>query len=93
VAIRWLEAALEDLRDLRAYIALDDPAAASEVSRRIRAAAGSLLEFPARGRVGRVPGTRELVVARTPYLISYRVLGATIEIQRVLHGAQRWPQR
>jgi plasmid stabilization system protein ParE len=59
----------------------------------IRAAAARLLDHPALGRPGRVPGTRELVVSGTPYILPYRVQGETVQILHVLHGAQRWPER
>jgi len=45
------------------------------------------------GRPGRVPGTRELVVARTPYIVPCRLHGGMIEVMRVCHGARRWPDR
>jgi len=43
-------------------------------------------------RVGRVPGTRELVVDRT-YIVAYRVRRAEFQVLRVLHARQRWPER
>jgi len=43
------------------------------------------------GRPGRVDGTREFVVAGTPYIIPYRVRGETVELLAVMHGARRWP--
>ena len=52
-----------------------------------------LADQPGLGRAGRVSGTRELVVARTPYVVPYRVKGEVIEALRVYHGAQRWPER
>ena len=51
-----------------------------------------LATHPALGRPGRVPGTRELVVSGTPYLIPYRVHGKTVEILRVFHGARKSPE-
>lgn len=50
-----------------------------------------LVEFPESGRPGRVPGTRELVIPRTPYVVAYALTGDRIRILRVLHGAQMWP--
>jgi toxin ParE1/3/4 len=38
-----------------------------------------------------VPGTRELVILGTLYLIAYRVREAEIQILHVLHGRQLWP--
>lgn len=44
------------------------------------------------GREGRVEGTRELVIDRSPYIAVYSILGETVRILRVLHGAQKWPE-
>jgi toxin ParE1/3/4 len=46
---------------------------------------------PHMGRPGRVPGTRELVIRRTRYIVPYRVHGETLQILRVYHSARRWP--
>lgn len=59
---------------------------------RIFEAAGGLTTFPRQGRIGRRPETREMVVPKTPFLIAYRVREDRIEILRVMHGAQRWPE-
>jgi len=83
----WTARALRDLASLRAYIWHDNPAAAERQVERILAAAARLAEFPETGRAG----TRELVVSRTPYLVPYRVRGELVEVLRVLHGRQRWP--
>lgn len=46
---------------------------------------------PKVGRTGRVTGTRELVIAGTPYIAVYSVKGQHQYVLRVLHGAQLWP--
>ena len=89
--IRWLDDALADVTEIYRYVAADDPRAAARVVERIQNAVGLLAEIPRRGRPGRWPGTRELVVPRTPYIVPYRVAGDHIEILRVFHGARRWP--
>jgi toxin ParE1/3/4 len=48
-----------------------------------------LRSFPYGGRAGRLPGSRELVVA--PYIVVYRVKNELIEISRIYHSAQDWP--
>jgi toxin ParE1/3/4 len=89
----WTVAALGDLAAARAYIAHDNPAAADNQIGRVLAAVPRLVRFPELGRPGRHAGTRELVVQRTPYIVAYRVHAAAIEILRVLHARQRWPDR
>ena len=90
--IAWSPEAIEDLALLRAYIAEDDPAAARRgVLHIIQSIEQLLPDNPQIGRAGRVPGTRELVIARAPYIVPYRVQRITIQILRVYHGAGRWP--
>jgi toxin ParE1/3/4 len=90
----WSPAAIGDLSALRAYIDQDNPAAARRVVLRIIEAVETLLpQSPGIGRPGRVPGTRELVVPGTPFIVPYRVEGSTIHVLRVYHGARRWPVR
>lgn len=91
--IRWLADALGDLTTIRAYIARDNPTAAADVAKRIPEAVRILGDSPAVGRPGGVPDTRELVVSGTPYRLPYRVKGNIVEILRVLHAAQKWPDR
>ena len=52
-----------------------------------------LAENPKLGMPGRVPGTRELVIPKTPYIVPYRVRGSRIEIARVYRSSRRWPDR
>ena len=90
----WSPEAIEDIASLRAYIEQDDPAAAQRVALHIVRNIETLLsQHSDMGRPGRVPGTRELVIPRTPFIVPYRVHGDTIQVLRVLHGARRWPDR
>jgi toxin ParE1/3/4 len=88
----WSPEAINDLAALRAYIERDDPAAARRVALHIIRNVETLLpENPEMGRPGRVPGTRELVIARTPFIVPYRLVGDTVQILRIFHAARRWP--
>ncbi len=91
--VRWLRKVLTNLDEEAAYIAADDPKAARVVVARIFAAVEILLDQPGLGRPGRVPGTRELVVLRTRYIVPYRVKGDAIEILRVFHTSRRPPTK
>ncbi|MCZ7560373.1 MAG: type II toxin-antitoxin system RelE/ParE family toxin [Burkholderiaceae bacterium] len=91
--VRWLRKALVDLDEEAAFIASEDPAAARMVVQRIVLAVDDLGEHPGIGRPGRVPGTRELVVPRTRYVVPYRVRGGAVEILRVFHTSRRPPGR
>src|SRR5260370_20283727 len=91
--VRWLRTALRDLESQIDYIAVDDPEAAARAGDRIRRAVERLADFPEMGRAGRVPSTRELVVARTHWIVVHRVSSRSVEILRVIHSSQRWPPR
>ncbi len=91
--VRWLQKALRNLDAEASYIAVDDDAAARLVLTRVLAAVDMLPDQPSLGRPGRVPGTRELVVRRTRYVVPYRIRGETVEILRVFHASRRLPER
>ncbi len=91
--VKWLKVALANLDAEAEYIAQNNPAAAGRVVQKILRAVNLLRKNPAMGRAGRVAGTRELVVAETPYIIPYRVRGEAVEILRVFHAARKWPER
>ncbi len=79
---------------MREFIERDDPTAARKTALRIVEAVETLIPAnPKVGRPGRVSGTRELVIARTPFIVPYRLREGTIEVLRVFHGARRWPDR
>jgi plasmid stabilization system protein ParE len=89
--VRWLRKALRNLDDEATYISTDDAAAARLVAKRVLDAVSSLAEQPGLGRPGRVPGTRELIVAKTRYIVPYRVRGESVETLRVFHTSRRLP--
>ncbi|MDR0239749.1 MAG: type II toxin-antitoxin system RelE/ParE family toxin [Deltaproteobacteria bacterium] len=89
--VAWLRLALADLHDIGSYLAEHDPAAARDVAQHIWKAGQSLAAAPSRGRPGRAPGTRELVLTRYPYFLAYRVSKQDVQIMRVLHTSRQYP--
>jgi len=90
--IRWTEPAAHDLTHICDFTeGHNGPAAARRVALTIYHGVSSLTQFPHRGRPGRKVGTRELVFPGLPFLAVYRIRAEVIEINRILHGAQKWP--
>lgn len=93
MTLLWSPEAQQDLRDIRAFISQDDPNLAKKIVARIITLIGEQLPTnPHSGRTGRVAGTRELVIAGTPFVVPYRVKGDRIDILRVYHAARMWPE-
>lgn len=93
MTIVWSPRAIEHLTHLQSYIARDNPKAASRIATALLEAVERVAALPNVGRPGRVAGTRELIVAGTPYVIPYRVRGDRLEVIAVFHGRQKWPTR
>jgi addiction module RelE/StbE family toxin len=90
MAIVWLEGAVDDLNEIVDYIAARNPAASAKAAAALHDAAAHLDSHPQMGRRGRLGGTRELVVARFPFIIVYRTLRDRVEVLRVIHGRRDW---
>ena len=86
----WTEPALHDLDALAGFIALDNPAAAARLVRKVVESVERLERFPNSGRRPReLPGTlyREIVVP--PCRIFYRASGNTIFIVHAMRVEQQ----
>jgi toxin ParE1/3/4 len=93
VKILWTRRARRHLRAAYDYWAQESsPAAAEKMLDRIFSTVELLERYPSAGRPGRIPGTRELVIVPTPFLIAYRTRNGKIEILALLHGARKWPE-
>jgi toxin ParE1/3/4 len=92
VTVEWHPLARTDLAELMTYIATHNPKAAYRMHDEIRRQTGILAAHPEVGRLGRVSGTRELVIAGTPFIAAYRMTKDVVTILRLLHGARRWPR-
>jgi addiction module RelE/StbE family toxin len=91
VKIVWTEPARQDLRQIFEYVAEENPNAARKLLSEIKECAVLLQDNPHMGRIGRVDGTRELVITGTQYILPYRVKENQIQILAVFHGARKWP--
>ena len=91
--INWSVAARRDFRDQIEWLSDRNTAAAGRVADAIEGSIVLLRQMPRMGRVGRVAGTRELVVPRTPYIVVYRLEGEQdqIIVVRILHTSRKWP--
>lgn len=90
--IEWTEQAIRQLDQAHAYVSLSNSQeVAARIVMRILTSVQHLATFPMLGRVGRVPGTRELVIRNTPFIVAYAVDKGRVLVLAVYHGAQRWP--
>ncbi|WP_043700975.1 type II toxin-antitoxin system RelE/ParE family toxin [Tepidimonas taiwanensis] len=87
-ALFWTPEAIQDRVDIYDQIEAA-PSAALALDERFAQAAGRLVDHPGLGCLGRVTGTRELVV-HPNYLLVYDV---TDDRVRVLHAARQWPSK
>ncbi|OIP14872.1 MAG: type II toxin-antitoxin system mRNA interferase toxin, RelE/StbE family [Comamonadaceae bacterium CG_4_9_14_3_um_filter_60_33] len=87
----WLPVASTQRFEQLDYIAQDNPLAAMSQDEEIEHQVDMLMQHPQMGRPGRLRGTRELVISRTPFIAIYRVKGRRIEVIRLLHSSQQWP--
>jgi toxin ParE1/3/4 len=91
--IEWTEQATRQLDQTRDYIAFSNSEeVATRITLQIVSSIQQLAAFPTSGRPGRVPGTRELVIANTLFIVAYGIEKARIVVLAVYHGAQRWPE-
>jgi plasmid stabilization system protein ParE len=72
------------------FISRENPAAARKVAEAIYKTAEKLETFPDLGKPGRVPGTRELPLAKYPYTLVYRVRPSKVIVYAVMHQARKY---
>jgi toxin ParE1/3/4 len=89
--IRLAKSAEHDLEEVKAYISLDNPAAALRTIDRILEAIEYLLQFPHMGRAGRMADTRELIISGSPFIVIYQIRDSYIYVLRIFHAARKWP--
>ena len=89
--IVWLPEAIAEKDTILDYIADHNVVAALGVDAHMKQQIDQLTEFPLLGRKGRIAGSFELVISRTPYLVAYRVVEDQVQILHVFHERRSWP--
>jgi toxin ParE1/3/4 len=79
VRVIWTPEAQQDRADIWDYIAADNPRAATR-----------LMDHPKLGKVGKIPGTRELI-PHASYRLVYEIEDETVWMLALVHTAKRWP--
>lgn len=91
--VRWLRLALDDMDEIITWLATrEGMSSATCLAHRLWDAGESLKNFPSRGRLGKIPGTRELCLKDMPYFLTYQVLNNEVRILRVIHFSRSYPQ-
>ncbi|MBC3833713.1 type II toxin-antitoxin system RelE/ParE family toxin [Undibacterium amnicola] len=88
--VKWTKRASQNLENILAHISADNSSAAKKFLLDTLQQISNLKEYPALGRAGLVPSTRELVIHEN-YVIYYRIKKEQIEILRVLHARRKYP--
>lgn len=92
-SLKWLPEAVSDLARLRDFIRVHNPDAARHAAKRIRTAAGKLLELPLIGRPVLnidMPQLRDLFIpfGQAGYWVRYAVTDDHVIIIRIWHGRE-----
>lgn len=88
---RWTKQALTDLKNIHNYIAQDNPTAAKSMVSKIQDITNHLKKHSQIGTDGRVKGTRELFIPKSPYFLVYRVKNNYVDIIALIHSSRKWP--
>jgi len=90
VRVVWTPDALQDRVDVWDHIVADNPQAAVLMDALFSDAAAKLADYPKLGRLGKIPGTRELIPHES-YRLMYEISGETVWVLALIHTARQWP--
>jgi len=89
---RFTEDAKADLASIEEYLEPRSPQGLQRILSAIFTIISQLESFPFLGHEGRVEGTRELVVPRTPFIIIYSLNEPYyLDIENIVHGRLKYP--
>jgi toxin ParE1/3/4 len=91
--IVWLDQADQDMFNTVEWLKERNPIAAKRITQLIYLQLKQLRQYPQLGRIGKIEGTRELVIHQTRYIAAYSVdlSKNIIEILALIHESQQWP--
>lgn len=89
--LEWSPRWQRNVEFIRDYIVQENPSAAQSVIEEIRNDAESIRNFPMLGHIGKRARTRELVLKKYPYTLTYRLTPLKIGIVTVLHQSRQYP--
>ena len=83
----------QQLNQAHDYITLSNSEEiAAQITMHIATSVQQLATFPMSGRPGRIPGTRELVISNSPFIVAYCIEKERIVILAIYHGARQSPE-
>ncbi|MGH8234867.1 MAG: type II toxin-antitoxin system RelE/ParE family toxin [Rhodanobacteraceae bacterium] len=90
--VLWTPEAEQDRIVIWDYIVADNPSAAVRMDQLFSKASAALADFPMRGHVGKVLGTRELIPHES-YRLVYEIDNSsdTVWVLALVHTARQWP--
>lgn len=86
----WTPEAERDRADIWDYIAVEHLGAAVRMDKLFSEAAAKLATHPEMGRLGALPGTREMIPHEN-YRLVYEIDGHTVWVLALVHAARQWP--
>jgi len=88
----WSVASVRHLYEITEYIHGESAGGTITIRRRILDTVRRVGQMPYSGHTGRIDGTREAAVPRTPFIVVFQVSAQAVEILGVWHGARQWPE-
>jgi len=92
MTVIWSAASVRHLHEVVDYLQGESARGTVTIRRRILDTVRRIGQMPHSGRTGRIEGTREAVVPRSPYIVVYQVSAQAVEVLGIWHGARQWPE-
>lgn len=89
--LNWTDPVISDWEHIHKYYRDEVPdgeETGRAIVRSIYLATRQLTEPSFTGRPGKIPGTKELIVKDTPYIVYYEVRGPRVDLLRIIHTSR-----